>query len=130
MKIGKKISKGFKKIGKGLKSVKKLGGKVFSTITKTLGKVLKPFGQIMGGLLNFLPGGQLLSGLASKFLGNPLGLQSSGVLGAMGSGMGALSSPSQLLGFSQQVSMCAAFQSPQGQANFIQLVAYQQARLL
>jgi len=111
----------------------KIGGKLFSLITKPLSLLTRPLMGLMNMALGMVPFGNLLRPILNQFLSNPLSLLTGGGLGALGSLLGAATNPRQLLqtvmGLHGQMGGPMAL-PPEAAVNLMQMVAMNHARMM
>lgn len=128
--IGRRIRRGFRRIGRGFGRIAKFGSKAFGIITKPLSMITKPLQGIVGKVLGALPFGKVLAPFVQAFMGNPLALMNPATLGGLGSFLGAAQNLGQVNQLVQQVAPMAAFASPEGRMNLLQMTARQHASFL
>ena len=120
--IGRRIRRAFRR-------AVNFGKKAFNAVSKPLKIAQKVFDKV-GGILEKLPGGKLLTQFAGNFLKNPLSLLSMATLGPVGAIMSFAKNPATLAGFVSTLAGSGGAQSPQGLNNVLQMAAARHAQML
>ncbi|MEL7370680.1 MAG: hypothetical protein AAFN74_17305 [Myxococcota bacterium] len=116
-------------IGRAFRRAVKFGKNVIGAVSKPLSIAKKVINKV-GGILEKLPGGKLLTGFAKQFLNNPLSLLSTATLGPIGAILNFAKNPGSLANLVSTLVGTVAGKNPQGLNNVLNMTAARHAQML
>jgi|GEM_PF-1415116 len=133
MGIGRVVRRAVRRVARIGGSIVKAGLNIMKSKLSSLMSLAQGPLAMATGLLNKIPGGRLIAGMASKFFSSPLAMLAGGPIAMFG--MMALKSAlggnlSQTV--NQTANACGGHQNmhPQAHANMVQITAYSQAQVI